>query len=62
MIGGECCEWFGGGDVVAVVTECWFCVVNPTRWVGCVGGFGVVFPLAPGFPLIGGLLVVVVVG
>ena len=36
VIGGECCEWFGGRVVMAVVTECWFGVVNPTRRVGCV--------------------------
>jgi hypothetical protein len=60
VIGGVCCEWLGGRVVLAVITD-WFGVVNPTRGVGCVGRLGIVFPLTPRFPLVGGVLVVVVV-
>jgi hypothetical protein len=32
-------------------------IVNPTRWVGIRLRFGIVLPLVPGFPLLGGWLV-----
>ena len=60
MIGGVCCEWLGGRVVMDMITA-GFCVVNPTRDVGCVGGLGIVFPLSFGLPLVGGVLVVMVV-
>jgi hypothetical protein len=39
---------FGGG----------FGIVNPTRWMGSRLGLRIVLPLVPGFPLVGGWLVI----
>ena len=57
---GECCEWLGGRVIRIIVAGWWFGVVNPFGWIGWVGGVGIVFPLSPGLPLVGGRLVVVV--
>ena len=42
---------------MAVVFGGSFWIVNPTRRMGSILRFGIVLPLAPGFPLFGGWLI-----
>jgi hypothetical protein len=62
VVGGECSEWFGGrlgGRVImTVVSGGRFGVIDPTRWMGLIRSLGIVLPLAPGFPLVCGGLVI----
>ena len=59
---GKCSERFAGRLVgrviVAVMFGGGFGIVNPTRWMGSRLGLRIVLPLAPGFPLVCGWLVI----
>ena len=61
-VGGKCSERFAGRLVgrviVAVMFGGGFGIVNPTRWMGSRLGLRIVLPLVPGFPLVGGWLVI----
>ena len=61
----KCSEWFGGrlvGRVImTVVFGGSFGIVNPTRWMGSVLRLWMFLPLVPGFPLVCGWLVRVLV-
>ena len=61
-IGGKCSERFAGRligrVIVAVMFGGGFGIVNPTRWMGSRLGLWIVLPLVPGFPLVGGWMVV----
>jgi hypothetical protein len=61
-VGGKCSERFAGrlvgGVIVALMFGGSLGIVNPTRWMGTRFGLGIVLPLVPGFPLVGGWLVI----